>query len=81
MNPSWMIVLGIESVSIAILIFGVVLYRYVLADHRIFIDSLQHTEGQEHKERMGFLGWVYCISTLLMSIAVTLVLFHISPLS
>lgn len=81
MSSSWMIVLGIEAVSIAILIFGVVLYRYVLADHRIFIDSLQHTEGQEHKERMGLLGWVYCVSTLLMSIAITVLLLLVSPLS
>lgn len=81
MTSSWMILLGIEALSIASLLLGVVLYRYILASHRTFIDSLQHTEKQAHKERMGVLVWFYIISTFIITLVVTVVLIHISPLS
>lgn len=80
MSVSWMLLLGIEGISLAILFLGVALYRYVLADHRMFIDSLQHTEKQHRKERMGVLAWTYIFSTAFLNIIVTIALFHISPL-
>ncbi len=81
MTSSWMVLLGIEALSIALLFLGIVLYRYVLASHRTFIDSLQHTEKQARKERMGVLAWSYILSTLLIIVVVTVILIHISPLS
>lgn len=82
MSSGWMILFGIEAISLAALCIGIVLYRRIIADHRIFIDSLEHTEKQERKERMGFLAWYYILSTLVIMLVITMMmLFYGSPLS
>ncbi|MBP7114410.1 MAG: hypothetical protein KBA40_03080 [Candidatus Peribacteraceae bacterium] len=64
MTYIWMLLLGIEVFSLVAMLLGIVLYRYVLAGNRVFLRTLQHTEKQERKEHMGFLGWFYVILTL-----------------
>jgi len=74
-----MILLGIEAFSVSMLCIGIVLYRFVISGHRSFVLSLQHTERQERKEKIGFLAWFYIVFTLAISATVIVTLSQ-SPL-
>lgn len=80
MSPLWMIILGIEALSLAALCLGILLYRHIIMGNRVFIHSLQHTEVQMHAERMGFLSWFYVIGTIVLSVLIPVALYLFSPL-
>lgn len=80
MSPVWMIILGIEALSLAALCFGILLYRHIITGNRVFIRSLEHTESQMHEEKMGFLSWFYVLFMLVLIVLIPILLYLFSPL-
>lgn len=75
MTTVWITLFGLQIIAITALGLGFVLYRRIVVEHRIFIDSLEHTEQQTKHERIGFLAWFYILSTLAVAAATTGTLF------